>query len=214
MAKDARDSHGVEVSHTALATAASGNVHQSPSWRVVKVFLDVCDAAGDAAGKIAALWEAARRVGPADRPQPDVRGAARYIARLRELRAWAGRQSRRRPLCEHCKLPTSTLSDALSPKRITLPTLLTVKLILVTCLDDEEAVMQWLKAGYRADPGSWSRSPCIRTVAASGGGGRPAGAGILRGGRAPTPPRRCALPGCGASERIWNWEPGRSGYGA
>jgi hypothetical protein len=133
---------------------------------------------------------------------------------LRELRAWAGRQSRRRSLCEHCKLPASTLSDALSPKRTTLPTLLTVKLILVTCLDDEEAVMQWLKAGDRADPGSWSRSPRIRSTAASGGGGRPAGAGVLRGSPAPAPPRRCVLPGCGASERIWNWEPRRPGGGA
>jgi hypothetical protein len=53
MAKEARDSHGVEVSHTVLATAASGNMRQSPSWRVVKVFLDVCDVSGDAADKIA-----------------------------------------------------------------------------------------------------------------------------------------------------------------
>ena len=62
MEKEALDSYGVKVSHTALASAASGDDRQS--WRVVKIFADVCDRSGDAAGKIYPLWEAARPARP------------------------------------------------------------------------------------------------------------------------------------------------------
>jgi hypothetical protein len=193
------------VSHATLARAARGK--KCPPWGVAKAFADVCDPSGDTANEIYPLWEAARRVGLAGRPQPDFRGAAKYVASLRELHAWAGRQSRQRP-CKGCKLPTSTLGDALSLDRTTLPTLRTVKFILATCLDDEAAITQWLDAWGKLDPLRWSPPGVSRSGGASRRGARPAAAGISPSEPTrPVPPDRCTDPGCGAPERIWDWKP-------
>jgi len=86
------------------------------------------------------------------RPQPDPGGTpAQYVHGLRTLRAWAGNPSRHETK-EHLgnnnwwALPTSTMYDALSPRRTTLPPLRTVKIILMACLDDEDAVEEWVSA--------------------------------------------------------------------
>jgi hypothetical protein len=204
MANDALALHGVKVSHTALAGVLSSE--RPPSWRVVRAFVDVCDRSGDQADKIYPLWEAARQASVADRPQPSGRCPAEYVESLRELHEWAGREGRQRPRCEGCKLPTSTLSDALS--RTALPTLRVVKFLLAACLDDEEAVTQWLDAWGKLDRRSWSPPRVRRSGGASGGGRRAAAAGTPPGKPArPVPPARCTAPGCGAPELIWDWKP-------
>jgi hypothetical protein len=204
MAEDAWDLHGVRVSHTALAAA----VCQPTSWRVLKAFLDVCGVSHDEVGEIFRLWEADRRAGLADRPRPNGRSVAEYVASLRELNEWAGRRSWQRRPCMGCKLPTSTLGNALRPKRTVLPELRVVKFILAACLDDEEAITQWLDAWGKLDRSGRSFPRVRRSGGASGGGQRPPAAGLSPGKPArPVPPARCMAPGCGAPELIWDWKP-------
>jgi len=206
MADDARVLHGVQVSHAVLAAA----VRKPSSRRVLKAFLDVCDVSGDEADEIFRLWEAARRVGLADRPQPDARSVAMYVASLRELRAWAVRQSGQRPSCEGCRLPSSTLGNALRPGRTTLPELRVVKFLLAACLEDEKAVGQWLDTWDELYHKNRSRPGARRSGGASGGGPKTAVAGPPPGKPAsPDPPARCTAPGCGAPELIWDWKPPR-----
>jgi hypothetical protein len=155
-----------------LSAAARGA--SCPSWEVTKAFADACDPTGAASRGIRPLWAAAskasrrrrsparRRADPAalpptrlerpspasGRPQPDPGGMPAQYG-LRTLRAWAGNPGRRegsQRLGNWWALPTSTMYDALSPKRTTLPPLRTVKSILMACLDDEDAVEEWVSA--------------------------------------------------------------------
>jgi hypothetical protein len=157
-----------------LSAAARGT--SCPSWDVTKAFAAACDPTGAAARGIRPLWETAskasrrrrssarrrpepaapRPAGPArpsqasGRPQPDPGGTpAQYVHGLRALRAWAGTPGRwetKQRLGNWWTLPSSTMYDALSPRRTTLPPLRTVKSILLACLDDEDAVEEWVSA--------------------------------------------------------------------
>jgi len=81
-------------------------------------------------------------LGPAGTP-------AQYVYQLRALRAWAGNPATwetSKRLGAWWNLPSSTMYDALSPARTTLPPLRTVKLIVMACLDDDDAAEEWLSA--------------------------------------------------------------------
>lgn len=186
-----------------LSSAARGT--GCPSWGVVKAFADACDPTGAAACRVRPLWERASRrkaapgrrrlqaavaarparagtSPPAGRPAPDrADTAAQYVYQLRALRAWAGNPTpweTRSRLGTWWDLPPSTMYDALSFKRTTLPNLRTVKLIVMSCLDDDAAVEEWVSAWRdislreftranpkpAADPADAGRAP-LRAVA-------------------------------------------------
>lgn len=161
-------------SRETLSAAARGA--ECPTWEVAKAFADACDPTGTAARRLRQMWEvankkavrrrtAARRrpgasaprpagagrpVQAARPPWPDPGGTpAQYVYMLRALRAWAGnpgRRETRQRLGTWRSLPKSTMYDALSPRRVTLPPLNSVRSILLTCLDDEGAVEEWVSA--------------------------------------------------------------------
>jgi hypothetical protein len=160
-----------QYSKETLSAAARGE--ECPSWDVTKAFANACDPTGTEARRLRYLWQRAdradrRRRAPARRsaagrdggmalqgsavtdgpPQPDPEGiAAEYVYQLRALRAWAGNPGRmetRQRLGQY--LPSSTMYDAISPRRTTLPALRTVTLIVMSCLNDEDAVEEWVTA--------------------------------------------------------------------
>jgi hypothetical protein len=149
-----------------LSAAARGA--QCPTWDVARAFADACDPTGTESRRLRELWQKASRSGrrrrPPDRrqaappaarrdpaggaPRPDPAGTpAGYVYQLRMLRAWAGnpgRSATRQRLGS--PLPASTMYDALSTRRTTLPPLRTVRLIIMSCLDDEDAATDWIDA--------------------------------------------------------------------
>jgi hypothetical protein len=163
-----------QYSKTRLSDAASGT--ECPSWEITKAFADACDPTGNAALWLHPLWEKAsqaerhrRRASSRRRraaatspatgsgarsglaagaPQPDPDGtAARFVYQLRALRAWAGNPGHKevgrrtgRPLA------SSTMYDALSHGRTTLPPLETVQVIVHACLPDQAAAAAWITA--------------------------------------------------------------------
>lgn len=179
-------------SRETLSAAARGT--QCPTWPVTKAFADACDPTQTESRRLRQLWEkaskaggrrppsrrqaasAARRVTAGGAPRPDPDGSpADYVYQLRALRAWAGnpgRSATRQRL--GTRLPSSTMYDAVKPTRTTLPKLDTVRLIVMACLDDEDAAAEWVTA--------W-RAISVREFAAANP--RPAPAQPANGNRAP-----------------------------
>jgi hypothetical protein len=164
-------------SKEALSAAARGD--ECPTWEVTKAFADACDPTGDEAAALRRIWEKASKTGKRRRaaarrpehagtpshapargaPRPDPAGTpADFIRQLRALRAWADSPSVR-------NVSRGTLYNTVSPSRTTLPTLWAVRSIVQSCLQDEEAVEEWVTAWRtikvsefnKADP-SWSQT--------------------------------------------------------
>jgi hypothetical protein len=163
----------VTFSVETLSAAARGT--SCPSWPVTEAFANACDPTGAAARGIKPLWAAAskasrrrrssarRRIAPeahgrpaparpsppSGQPRPDPDGTpAQYVYGLRALRAWAGKPGRKggERAGYWWALPSSTMYDALNPKRTTLPPLRTVQSIVRAYLDDEDAIEEWISA--------------------------------------------------------------------
>jgi hypothetical protein len=192
----------VTFSVETLSAAARGT--SCPSWEVTKAFADACDPNGAAARGIRPMWVTASRASrrrrptarhrpepaaprqavtagphPDDgRPQPDPGGTpAQYVHGLRTLRAWAGSPSRheaKERLGNWWTLPSSTMYDAISPKRTTLPPLRTVKSILMACLDDQDAVEEWVSAWRAIRVREFTSANPVPAGEPSDGGGRAA----------------------------------------
>jgi hypothetical protein len=160
-------------SATVLADAAAGK--NCPTWDVAKAFAEACGAAAaaelhplwaraDAAARRGHAATRSRRAlvraaaGPEPR-RPDVRvtaagephpreaaDAAQYVRQLRALRAWAGdpghKEIGRRA---GRSLPSSTLYDALSLTRTTLPPLDVAQAIAAACAS-RGAAAEWTNA--------------------------------------------------------------------
>lgn len=179
-----------------LAAAARGE--QCPSWEAARAFADACDPTGAEARRLRPLWEKAnqeskkarrrhtRSASPARAvrggtpraaggvPHPDPAGSpAEYVYQLRALRAWSGIPNSSSDYRGMYRLAPSTLHDALSPRRTTLPTLRVVKLILAIFLeDDSEAAKEWVDAWRaitlheftRVNPPAADGTPDLRIV--------------------------------------------------
>jgi hypothetical protein len=154
-------------SRETLSAAARGD--QCPGWDVTRAFADACDQTGTESRRLRQLWDKAskadrrrrpsprRQVPPAARPgaarrdpasgapRPDPDGSpADFVYQLRVLWEWAGKPGRAVTRQRGGpRLPSSTLDDALSLARTTLPPLRTVRLIVLACLDDEDAAAEW-----------------------------------------------------------------------
>jgi hypothetical protein len=167
-------SEAVKFSRETLSAAARGA--SCPAWEVTRAFAEACDPTGAAGRRIRPLWDvaekASRRRRPAGRrrpaaaaprpagparpspadcqPRPDPGWTpAQFIHGLRGLRAWAGNpgwDEASQRLGRWWDLPSSTMYDALSPKRTTLPPLRTARKILMACLDDMGDVDDWVRA--------------------------------------------------------------------
>lgn len=164
-------SDATSYSRETLAAAARGK--ECPSWDVAKAFANACDPTGRAARGLYHLWEKAsltgrKRRAPARRrpqaagrrapareaalpaPRPDPAGtAAQYVYQLRALRAWAGNPGWKVIYARSragYRLTSSTMYDALSPKRTTLPQLDVVMGIVSACLPGDEDAGEWADA--------------------------------------------------------------------
>jgi hypothetical protein len=156
-----------------MAAATGGK--ECPTWEVTEAFAGACDPTGNATQRLRPLWQKASQAGhrrPSSRrraptagpggragaappaggaPRPAAEGTpAGFVYQLRALRAWAGnpghseigRRAGRR-------LASSTMYDALTPGRTTLPPLETVQAIVHGCLPDQAAAAEWI-AAWRA----------------------------------------------------------------
>lgn len=205
-------SAAASFSRETLSAAARGE--QCPTWAVTKAFADACDPAGDESRKLRHLWERADRAshrkktrarrpapGPAQAaragrpspvsdgaPQPDPSASpAEFVYQLRVLRAWAGSPGPRETAQRRSRsLPSSTMYDALSPRRTTLPSLRAVQLILRACLDDEDEIALWVSA--------WRRI-AVREFTAANPWPGPAGNEVPPLRAVPSPPEQRRSPG-------------------
>ncbi|MFD9411428.1 helix-turn-helix domain-containing protein [Streptomyces sp. NPDC059989] len=139
---------GHRCSVTTLAAAASGDA--LPSLDVTLAYAEACE--GDPqywteqwylAGRQDTLWDA--ELWAVTPPRPELAAdPAEYVARLRELRLWAGSPSLTL-LARLTGVSRSCLADAHSPRRTTLPTRTAVSALVLGCLKYAQASRSWLK---------------------------------------------------------------------